>query len=231
MEITQKYADELRTAAAIELEAKADSEGRITGWASTYGGEPDTYGDIVAPGAYRKSLEEHEKRGTMPVMLWQHRAEIPIGRWLSFHDEKKGLRVNGQLNLKTEAGREAFEHARAGDVGGFSIGYSTPKNGRRYVGDGAWLLEEVDLVEVSLVTLPANRNAVVTGVKEAPLLSTKSEAVRFLRDAGLSKAAAQRFAAGGFPALAPATDAHERAMKLAEQIEQATTKMRNYNAR
>lgn len=226
MDPLQKFTDDLRIAAAVEIEAKAEADGRITGWASTYGGEPDRHGDVVQPGAFAKSLAEHKRRGTRPAMLWSHQVETPIGQWIDFQDEAKGLRVTGRFNLKTESGREAFEHARAGDVGALSIGFVTPEGGRRYLGKGAWALDEVDLVEVSLVTAPANRNAVVTGVKAAPQLHTKNEAVEFLRGAGLPKAAAQRFAAGGFPALANIDDARHRALKLAEMIEQATNQMR-----
>ena len=221
-----KYTDDLRIASAVELEAKAEADGTVTGWASTYGGEPDRHGDVVAKGAFAKSLASHAARGSRPAMLWQHRMEEPIGHWSEIVDEAKGLRVTGKFNLRTPRGQEAFEHARAGDVAAFSIGFVTPENGRRYLGKGAWVLEEVDLVEISLVAAPANPNALVTAIKAAPFLTTKSEAVDFLRQAGLPKAAAQKFAAGGFSALTTDSDAHERALKLADAIEQATIRMR-----
>lgn len=226
MDPLQKFTDDLRTATAFDLDVKAAPDGTVTGWASTYGGEPDRHGDIVQPGAFTKSLAQHAQRGTRPAMLWQHQMENPIGHWIDIQDDPKGLRVTGRFNLKTDRGREAFEHARAGDVAAFSIGFVTPENGRRYIGKGVWALDEVDLVEVSLVSAPANTNAIVTAVKAVPHLSTKSDAVEFLRHAGLSKAAAQRFAAGGFPALATDTHAHECALKLAQMIEQATNRMR-----
>ncbi|WP_265502216.1 HK97 family phage prohead protease [Paracoccus beibuensis] len=222
----QKYSDDLRIASAVELEAKAEADGIVSGWASTYDGEPDRHGDIVVKGAFTKSLASHASRGSRPAMLWQHRIEDPIGHWTEIQDEAKGLRVTGKFNLKTERGREAFEHARAGDIASFSIGFVTPENGRRYLGKGAWALEEVDLVEISLVSAPANPNAVVTAIKAAPFLSTKPEAVEFLRKAGLPKAAAERFAAGGFPALTADPFAQERAQKLADMIEKATNRMR-----
>lgn len=226
MDPLQNYSNDLRIASAIELDVKAASDGTVSGWASTYGGEPDRHGDIIKKGAFSKSLASHKQAGTRPAMLWHHQMENPIGHWTEIQDEPEGLRVTGKFNLKTARGQEAFEHARAGDVAAFSIGFVPPENGRRYIGKGSWMLEEVDLVEISLVSAPANPKALVTSVKAAPFITTKSEAVDFLRQAGLPKAAAQRFAAGGFPALAPDTDAHERALKLAAQIEQATIRMR-----
>lgn len=218
-----KFATALRLAPALDLEVKADAHGHIEGYASTFGGEPDRHGDIVQPGAFNRSLGEHKAQGTSPAMLWSHRLEDPIGRWSHIAEDATGLFVAGQVNLKTERGREAFEHIRAGDATGFSIGFITPEGGRRYLGKGAFALDEVDLVEISIVTAPANARARVRSVKH---LTSKAEAVAFLRDAGLPKAAATRFAAGGFPALASSTLDTERALKLAARIEAATKQLK-----
>ena len=220
-----KYATALRLAPSFDLEVKADAQGHIEGYASTFGGDPDRHGDVVQPGAFGRSLGEHKAQGTMPAMLWSHQLEAPIGRWTNVAEDSAGLFVAGQVNLKTDRGREAFEHIRAGDATGFSIGFITPEGGRRYLGKGAFALDEVDLVEISIVTAPANARARVRTVKH---LSTKSEAVAFLRDAGLPKAAAARFAAGGFPALASGTLDTDRAMKFAAAIETATKRLKGH---
>lgn len=218
-----KLHHDLRVADALAIEAKAYGEGRIEGFASTYGGDPDRQGDIVIPGAFARTLADHKARGTLPAMLWSHQQERPVGRWLEIEDDAAGLRVKGQFNLKTEAGREAFEHAKAGDVGAFSIGYLVPEGGRQYVGKGVWHLTQVDLAEISLVAAPANLNARVTAVKH---IGSKAEAVEFLRAAGMAKEAARRFAAGGFPALDTNAAAHERALKLAAHLDAAINRMR-----
>ena len=218
-----KYATDLRLAPALDIEVKADAQGRIEGYASTFGGDPDRHGDIVTKGAFTRSLTEHKAQGTLPAMLWSHRLEEPIGRWSHMEEDSTGLFVAGQVNLKTAKGREAFEHIHAGDASGFSIGYVTPEGGRRYLGKGAFALDDLDLVEVSIVTVPANARARIRAVKH---LSSKSEAVAFLRDAGLPKAAATRFAAGGFPALASTAPDTERALKFAAAIEAATLKLK-----
>lgn len=218
-----KLHDQLRVADALAIEAKASGEGLISGFASTYGGDPDRQGDVVVRGAFTRTLAAHKARGTAPAMLWSHQQERPVGRWLEIEDDPGGLRVKGQLNLKTEAGREAFEHVRAGDVGAFSIGYLVPDGGRKYVGNGVWHLSEIDLAEISLVSTPANPNARVTDLKH---LGSKAEAVAFLRAAGMAKEAARRFAAGGFPALDANAAAHERALKMAAQLDAAINRMR-----
>lgn len=217
-----KYQSDLRMAPALGIEVKAKADGRIEGYASTFGGNPDRHGDIVTAGAFGRSLKEHRSEGTTPAMLWSHRLEEPIGRWTEIKEDRTGLFVSGQINLKTERGREAFEHVVGGDAQSFSIGFLVPEGGRKYLGKGVFALDDIDLVEVSVVTIPANKRARITLAKH---LGSKNEAVSFLREAGLSKAAAHRFAAGGFPALATDPD-QEIAIKLVEQIEQATQKLR-----
>ncbi|OWJ76980.1 HK97 family phage prohead protease [Haematobacter genomosp. 1] len=219
-----KFQNDLRLAPAFSFEVKAEPTGHISGYASTFGGEPDRHGDVVSKGAFARTLDEHRAQGTLPAMLWSHQIESPIGKWLTIEEDPAGLFVVGQINLKTAMGREAFEHIQAGDVGAFSIGYVVPEGGRRYVGKGVFALDEVELAEISIVSVPANRRARITSAKH---IGSKAEAISFLREAGLPKAAAARFAAGGFPALSQPEIDHDRALKLVQRIERATLSLRS----
>lgn len=140
-----------------------DEQGNLEGYASKYG-NIDSYGDIVIAGAFTKSLEQHKQAGGLPKMFWQHNQDAPIGRWLEFEERSDGLFMRGKLNLETQRGREAYSDIKFGSIDGLSIGYYTkqstydPQNDVRY-------LKEVDLVEVSVVSIPANPISTVTGVK------------------------------------------------------------------
>lgn len=81
--------------------AKVDSDGVFEGYGSTFGGPPDAYGDVVAPGAFAKSLERHRKAGTRPLLLWMHDASEPIGTWQHVEEDARGLKVRGRLTLAT----------------------------------------------------------------------------------------------------------------------------------
>ena len=146
-----------------------------------FGGEPDSYGDVIAPGAFSASLAQHRREGSAPAMLWSHDLARPVGRWEDLAETADGLAVRGRLNLKTESGREAFEHLRAGDLSGLSIGYRVPEGGsveeRR-----ARILTRVELYEVSLVAVPANRRSRIRQVKQ---LASRAEFRDLLRDSGL----------------------------------------------
>lgn len=222
-----KDASGFRIAAPLAGEVSAEASGRIEGYAATFGGEPDRHGDVITRGAFARTLREHRAQGTVPALLWAHQLEAPIGRWIELVEDDKGLRVVGQLNLASTAGREAFEHVQAGDATGLSIGFITPENGRRYLGGGVFALDNLDLVEVSITAVPANSRARITSAKS---IASKAEAVEFLRGAGLSKAAAVRFAAGGFPALSrDDNDVEDDSLqKLAAQIAAATAKLEGF---
>jgi len=164
--MTSKYQNHIIAAQAATLDLKSNEGGRITGYGATFG-NIDRQGDVLLRGAFTKSLERITDTGDMPAMLWSHAQEQPIGRWLSIVEDDKGLRVEGKLNLKTERGREAHQHVLAGDAGGLSIGYTTPKGGREYAGKGTFHLKEVDVYEISVVAIPANPLAKITGAKSA----------------------------------------------------------------
>lgn len=145
-----------------ELKAK-DSGWEVAGYASTFGGEPDSYGDVIAKGAFLSSLV---KRPNVRL-LWQHDMAEPIGKVIGLHEDDKGL--FGQWSLvPTDTGTKAHQLLSAGLVDSLSIGFMDAASD--FTEDGTRVLREIDLFEVSLVTVPANINAVVTSFKaEQPL--------------------------------------------------------------
>jgi HK97 family phage prohead protease len=179
------------------FEIKSEAQGLVIGYASVFGGV-DSYGDSIAPGAYTNSLAEFKANRSAPVMLWSHAQDSPIGRWINLEEDARGLRVEGQLNLKTAAGQQAFEHLRAGDINGLSIGYSVPAGGSQTV-DGVTLLRQIKLLEISIVALPADVGARVSSVKALPSrpLSLR-EFEKALHALGFTRSEAIHIAANGF---------------------------------
>lgn len=158
--------DEMRVSPpAFQIKAVDDDSGEFEGYASTFGGPPDTYGDIIAKGAFSKSLKSHAEKGSVPKLLWQHDRDQPIGKWLSLEEDEKGLRAHGRLTMAVPKAREAHALMKDGAIDGLSIGYRIAKNGYTVDDEGVWTLKEIDLLEVSVVTIGANERATVTSVK------------------------------------------------------------------
>jgi hypothetical protein len=132
--------------------------GELEGFASTYG-NVDRVGDVVMPGAFAKTLAE--SGGKVPI-LWSHMQSEPIGLAQLSDQPGKGLFLRGQLDLDVEIGRRAHSALRKGIARGLSIGYDTVKSTMK---GGVRQLLELKLWEISVVTIPAYAEAVVTGVK------------------------------------------------------------------
>jgi uncharacterized protein len=141
----------------FELKALDTEKGEFEGLASVYGVE-DANGDRVEPGAFKRTLDH--KGGKVPL-LWQHNPSDVIGI-SELTDSPEGLRIKGRLNLAIGQAREAFELIKQGAVNGLSIGYDTVQEAFK---DGIRLLKEVRLWEVSVVTFPANPEALIASVK------------------------------------------------------------------
>jgi hypothetical protein len=149
----------------MHIKALKDT-GEFEGYGSTFGGEPDSYGDVIATGAYADSLSAHKAKGTMPKMFWQHDSSQPIGKWIEADEDETGLMMRGKLNMGVQRGKEAYALLKEGDIDGLSIGYRI----KEYSVDtdsGVWTLEKLDLMEVSVVSIGANETATITSVKAA----------------------------------------------------------------
>jgi HK97 family phage prohead protease len=166
-----------KVAGALALKFSADGSGEIEGYGSVFD-VIDSYGDVIKPGAFAKSLAEAQKSGRLPAMLWQHRMEDPIGVWTEMREDARGLYVKGRLLIEDdELARRAFAHLKAGSVTGLSIGYRRTiyeSNGRDIV--------DLELKEVSLVTMPANEDARITAVKAFAEAKSIREIEALLRD-------------------------------------------------
>jgi HK97 family phage prohead protease len=164
----------------------------------------DLGGDIVMPGAFRKSLADHAERGTWPLMAWMHDPSRVPGKWTEIREDSRGLYVRGVL-AKTPLGDEARELLRMQALAGLSIGYRTVDSG--FDSNGHRLLKAVELFEVSIVSMPMNPRATVA---DAKVSSALREQVRGIRDwekylklsFGLSNRQAARAATGSWKSIA-----------------------------
>jgi HK97 family phage prohead protease len=139
-----------------ELKAEND-QFVVSGLASTFGNLDHT-GDVVMRGAFDATLASGRKRR----FLWQHDVSEPIGVEQDMRVTDAGLLGTWKIS-RTTRGIDAYELLKDGAVDSLSIGY-VPTD-FEFDDAGVRLLKAVDLLEVSLVSIPANDQAVVTNVK------------------------------------------------------------------
>jgi HK97 family phage prohead protease len=142
----------------LRLEIKEiTAEGSFEGMLSPYG-NVDGQNDVVDRGAYAKTLDEH---GNTVPMLWQHKTDTPIGE-LTLEDRPEGLWCKGQLLMADPVALRAYLYIKARIVKGLSIGFTAVKD---TVENGIRHLKEIRLYEGSVVTFPANEQALIATVK------------------------------------------------------------------
>jgi uncharacterized protein len=156
----------------VDLDIKAVSDdGTFEGYGSVFG-VVDSYGEKVIPGAFAESLTRHRRKGTAPLMFWQHRQDSPIGVWEDLAEDGRGLWGKGRLILGVRQADEAHLLLKAKAVRGLSIGYREVETEP----DGPYrALKKLDLMEVSVVSIGACPGALIDAA------SVKSEAAAMLR--------------------------------------------------
>lgn len=178
-----------------EIKAGKDDDGSMTfsGYGA-YFNNIDSYGDIIVPGAFKNAVTYAKRTGDYPAMMIQHGAEgyTPVGVFTKMVEDEKGLYVEGKL-ADTERGREYYTLMKMEPrpaIKGMSIGYFTKKaeypteDNKKSFPKGCYRkILDVELVEISLVTVPANKKATVTGVKSEFIVR---DAEKALKEAGYS---------------------------------------------
>ncbi len=152
----------------IETKILSDDAGAVSGIAWKWK-EPDRIGDMIEPGAF--------KSAKMPIpLLFGHDFNDPVGAIDTATEKADGLHIAGKLLVDDVArAREVRSLVKAGAVRGLSIGFITKKATARK--GGGRTITALELLEVSLVTIPMHPGARVTSAKDALQAIAIAEAI------------------------------------------------------
>lgn len=141
-------------------------EGQFTAYASFFGNR-DSYGDIVQPGAFTRTLADWKAKGENIPVLWGHDTADPfanIGSVIHAAEDTKGLKITGALDLDNPTAAQVYRLMKQKRTNRMSFAYQTREEEKK--SDGNHLLD-LDIYEVSVVQVPANDRAEVLAVKHA----------------------------------------------------------------
>jgi len=141
---------------------------KISGYASTK--TKDRYGDIVDPTSFKNSIRNNYKKN--PIILAYHDSTRPAGRAEVLKTDEDGLYIEA---LITDRG-EVRQHVEDGVLRTFSIGYIptklefinkdgeklNPQTDNIWAEDVTRIIKALDLIEISIVSTPANPDALFT---------------------------------------------------------------------
>ncbi len=130
----------------------------VEGYAALFG-LVDLGGDIVRKGAFQTSLS---RRAQPLPMLLEHQPRAEAGVWSEAFEDRRGLFVRGAID-DAMAGAARARKALSRGVDGLSIGFVPLVSHRR--GEGR-MIEEIELLEVSIVAHPMQPQARLTLARE-----------------------------------------------------------------
>lgn len=147
----------------IDIKSYKEEGGRLTieGYGAFFG-NVDSYGDVIDKGAFTRTIME---QGDRIAFCFQHDIYNAIGKIVDIKEDDNGLWLKVELS---EAEKDIATKIREGIYKEMSIGYRVV-NGKNETRDGqnVYVLSEIKLYEVSLVTIAANPLAVITSMKGA----------------------------------------------------------------
>jgi HK97 family phage prohead protease/HK97 family phage major capsid protein len=139
------------------FEAKSYRKGskslKIAGYANTI--TKDRAGDVVTAEAWAKGVENFRKN---PVMLYQHKHDTPIGRIEKIVVDTKGIYVEGAVSEAAEKIHGIQTLIKDGALKSFSVGFRV-KDGKYNRNDDSMTITEVELLEISVVSVPCNQDS------------------------------------------------------------------------
>lgn len=207
----------------------------FSGYGAVFG-NVDSYGDVIEKGAFSAYLADVKAgRQDWPAMLQQHGGWAisasdlkPVGVYSDLSEDDIGLKTAGIL-ADTADGTDLYKLMKMQPrpaISGLSIGY--------YVREEAYggkndpyerLLKQIDLVEISIVTFPANDKARIGGIKSIRDM-TDHQIEQALRDVlGLSQKEAKTAIARGFRALRADADAGSEEIKAMKALIERNTSL------
>lgn len=154
---------------------KNHETGIFSGYASVFAIN-DKHNDVLLPGAFADFDLNKVK------VLWQHENAHPIGKIISIQDDSYGLWFEIKLMLDITKAKDVYAMLKEDIIQHMSIGYIPVKyknNAKKQR-----ILEKVELLEISLVTFPANEMASVVAVKNTDqnLLNILNKSIKILRN-------------------------------------------------
>lgn len=122
----------------------------IEGYAST--NDIDRSGDVVPSSVWEKGIQNYLKN---PIILSQHDYDDPVGRMIEHKVDSKGLWIKARVS----AAAEIFSLVKDKVLTAFSVGFRI-MDAEYNAAAEVFMIKELELVEISIVSVPCNQNTV-----------------------------------------------------------------------
>jgi HK97 family phage prohead protease len=166
-------------------ETTFDSESRtISGYAAIFG-NIDKAGDMLIKGCFSRSIQERGPETSANdkiAFLWMHDMSEPIARITVLKEDDRGLYFEAVVD-DVDRGNQALKQLESGTLNQFSIGYRYVWENCEYDSDKeCFIVKEVILYEISVVTIGCNGETEYLGLKTIETVEQYEDEYKNLND-------------------------------------------------
>ena len=152
----------INKAAQLEIKAVNEETRTVKGYASVFN-NVDSDSDRLVKGAFNRTIKSWGPDGKNRIKLVsQHNIGKPVAKIDDLYEDEKGLYMEATFGTHQD-GEDHYKMVKEGILTEFSIGFVPTQEEKN--DEGGRNFKEVKLYEVSLVTVAANDEALVTDVK------------------------------------------------------------------
>jgi len=147
-------------------------DGEMIAYASTFTREPDSYGDVIAKGAFADTIAAWKASGdTLPV-LYGHRFDDPdyfVGGVVDMEEDDHGWKIRAKFDLESPKALQVYRLVKGRRLSQLSFAFDIEDSGEVELEDGrkAQELRKLKVYEASVVPVGANQDTSVVAVKSA----------------------------------------------------------------
>lgn len=145
-------------------------DGEFLVYPSTFTRTPDSYGDVVAKGAFTDTLADWKSSGNTLPGLYGHRMDDPnmfVAGASDMGEDDHGWWVKGAFDLESQMGAQVYRLVKGRRLNQLSFAYDVADEAPVKLDDGtkANELRKLNVYEFSFVPVGANQDTSVVAVK------------------------------------------------------------------
>lgn len=147
-------------------------DGEFIAYPSTFTREPDCYGDVVAKGAFDKTIKEWQESGNTLPVLYGHRMDDPdynVGGVDAMGEDDHGWWIKGHFDMDSPKAAQVYHLIKEKRLSQLSFAFDVMDEGEVELDAGtkANELRELKVYEASFVPVGANQDTSIVDVKDA----------------------------------------------------------------
>lgn len=146
------------------------AEGEFLVYPATFTRNPDSYGDVIAKGAFAADITRWKESGNILPGLFGHRLDDPdyyVSEVIDMGEDDHGWWVKGRFDLESPKGMQVYRLVKGRRLTQLSFAFDTLDSGEVTLDDGTTAneLRELKVYEFSFVPVGANQETSVVAVK------------------------------------------------------------------